>query len=502
MPVSLIATVLNEGDNLRTLLDSICAQTRLPDEVVISDGGSTDNTVAVLRDYAERLPLKIVDAPGANISAGRNVAIQATSHDVIAVTDAGVQLDPNWLARLIVPFEANSKTHAVAGFFKSDTQTPFEVGMGATVLPEVSEINPATFMPSSRSVAFRRETWESVGGYPEWLDFGEDLVFDFRIAALNGPFPFAPDALAFYRPRQTLRAFLKQYYLYARGDGKADLFPRRHAIRYLTYFAALPILIVAAVVNSPLWLLAFVPGAAYMLGRPYRRLINQWGGLTFAEKIIAALWVPVIRISGDWAKMVGYPVGLVWRARNHPPEWRIEEPEEAKAAWLARLLEIDARISARLNVSGRPGISKTLASLVTHSADGPVLWAILAAIAVFGSSYARAAAGLTLILDLGVGLVVQIVKVVMQRPRPPGEWGQMVRRIDPHSFPSGHSGRGGMLTVVGLMLGPPWMQIALPLWGTLIALSRVLMGVHFALDALVGYVMGVAITAAILTVLL
>ncbi len=45
MKVSVIATVLNEGQAIERLLESLAAQTRPPDEVVIADGGSTDETV-------------------------------------------------------------------------------------------------------------------------------------------------------------------------------------------------------------------------------------------------------------------------------------------------------------------------------------------------------------------------------------------------------------------------------------------------------------------------
>ncbi|MCX7671294.1 MAG: glycosyltransferase, partial [Anaerolineae bacterium] len=77
--VSVICTVLNEGDAIRRLLDSLLAQTRPPDEVVIVDGGSRDQTVAILREYADRLPLQVLVEPGANISRGRNVAIAAAT---------------------------------------------------------------------------------------------------------------------------------------------------------------------------------------------------------------------------------------------------------------------------------------------------------------------------------------------------------------------------------------------------------------------------------------
>jgi glycosyltransferase involved in cell wall biosynthesis len=56
MNVSVIVTVKNEGDGLRPLLDSLIDQTCFADEVVICDGGSTDNTMEILKEYQQFLP--------------------------------------------------------------------------------------------------------------------------------------------------------------------------------------------------------------------------------------------------------------------------------------------------------------------------------------------------------------------------------------------------------------------------------------------------------------
>nr|MBN1228756.1 glycosyltransferase [Anaerolineae bacterium] len=143
MHVSLVATVLNEGESIRFLMDSIAAQTRPPDEIVICDGGSVDATLEILARYAERLPLRVVTRPGANISQGRNAAISEASFDIIAVTDAGVYLSSDWLEFLVAPFKTKPEVMVVSGFFLPDTRTPFEVAMGATVLPALRDINPA-----------------------------------------------------------------------------------------------------------------------------------------------------------------------------------------------------------------------------------------------------------------------------------------------------------------------------------------------------------------------
>lgn len=325
MRVSVIATVLNEGESIRRLMDSLCAQTRQPDEVVIVDGGSRDTTVAVMESYRDRLPLKIIVEHGANISRGRNVAVSHAMGDILAITDAGVRLIPTWLENLTAPFEHDSALNVVAGFFLPDPHTVFEAAMGATVLPQVEDINPATFLPSSRSVGVRRSAFEAVGGYPEWLDYCEDLIFDLRLQKRFAPFKFAPDALVHFRPRESIGAFYKQYKLYARGDGKADLWRKRHLIRYFTYLVAFPVLILLALIVSPwFWGLLILGGIVYCR-TPLRHLPRVMQSLPFKPSTLdwvkAAAWIPVIRAVGDIAKMIGYPIGLRWRRENHPPQW-------------------------------------------------------------------------------------------------------------------------------------------------------------------------------------
>lgn len=333
--ISVIATVLNEGESLRGLLDSLAAQTVLPDEIVIVDGGSTDGTLAVLTEYSARLPLRVVEAPGSGISAGRNRAIREAQGDIIASTDAGVVLAPEWLEGLTAPLLADEAVQVVGGFFEADPRTVFEAALGAATLPLIEEINPHRFLPSSRSIAFRRGAWEAVGGYPEWLDYCEDLVFDLRLKQKATNWAFAPGAVAHFRPRSSLNAFFWQYYRYARGDGKADLWRKRHAIRYLTYFVALPLLL-AIILFWPTSLrfvglgLLVLAGSAY-LRAPYQRLpivledAAERGvfRLTPWVWIQAILWIPVIRAAGDLAKMAGYPVGWRWRLKNDPPDWRL-----------------------------------------------------------------------------------------------------------------------------------------------------------------------------------
>jgi len=115
----------------------------------------------------------------------------------------------------------------------------------------------------------------------------------------------------------------RQYYQYARGDGKANLFPRQHVVRYLTYLVVAPLLVYAARTVSPwLWLVGVAAGLAY-LRLPLRRLWPRLGGMAWGERATALVYLPLIRLTGDVAKMIGYPVGVGWRLRRGKPDGRL-----------------------------------------------------------------------------------------------------------------------------------------------------------------------------------
>jgi glycosyltransferase involved in cell wall biosynthesis len=315
MKISLIATVKDEGAALRPLLDSLLAQTRPADEVVICDGGSIDGTLSILKEYQDRLPMSIVSAPGSNISQGRNRAIAVAAGPIIAATDGGVNLAPGWLAELARPFEEEGAP-VVSGWFVPEPRTDFETAMGATVLPDLSDVDPLKFLPSSRSVAFLKTAWQAVGGYPEWLDYSEDVIFDLALRERYGPFSFAPNAVVYYRTRGSLRSFARQYYLYARGDGKANLWPKRHAIRFLTYLVGVPIL--GRLIWKGEWTgwLLLLLGAGVYCRRPAERLWAATHDRAPVRRASMFALIPFIRLVGDVAKMMGYPAGLLWRRRH------------------------------------------------------------------------------------------------------------------------------------------------------------------------------------------
>ncbi len=326
--VSLILTVKNEEATLTEFFASVDAQSLKPDEVILVDGGSTDGTLDVARSWKTDRPFVIVSEPGSNIAAGRNIALNRASSDIVAVTDAGTRLDPDWLRKITEPFRrpAGLQPDVVAGFFQADPRNRFELALGVTTLPDLDEIDPEHFLPSSRSVAFRRSLFEVGLRYPEWLDYCEDLVFDLKLRRAGARFEFSPGATVAFRPRSSVQRHWEQYVHYARGDGQAGLFPLRHAVRYATYFGLLPVLLSRRDRTAAL---ALVTGSALYLRKPLRRFARRRKDVSGSDAVVVLALIPALRAIGDAAKMVGYPAGLWLRLRaNDRLENRKTAPDD------------------------------------------------------------------------------------------------------------------------------------------------------------------------------
>lgn len=305
MKISLIATVKDAGLHVGPFLDSVRAQTRLPDEIVIVDGGSTDGTVEALRAAQDVI---LIEEPGANIARGRNLAVRAATHDAIAVSDADCVLAPDWLANLERALEDGAEV--ASGFYRPLASSLFEACSAAVSLKEAHEVDGDRFLPSSRSVAFRREAYDKAGGYPEWLDIGEDMYLNHRLREDGVRMDFVPEAVAYWRVRPTPAATWRQYYRYAEGDALAGMHPTRHTIRFAVYgLAAVALLGRGPRLRRTLGLAAGMY-AAPRIRRAWRLLPNR-----ARDRMAAAAAVPALMLLADAAKMAGYLAGRRRRSR-------------------------------------------------------------------------------------------------------------------------------------------------------------------------------------------
>jgi undecaprenyl-diphosphatase len=162
------------------------------------------------------------------------------------------------------------------------------------------------------------------------------------------------------------------------------------------------------------------------------------------------------------------------------------------------LLTLDVDLSRRLWIAERPGWLRNVAILLAHSGDSWFWGLALALIWIFGSAEWRRQAIWMLVAIFITAICVFAFKFSIRRSRPAGEWGQIYRRTDPHSFPSGHAARAAILALFAASLGPPWFAWALLIWAPLVMLARVAMGVHYLSDVVAGALLGLLIGTALL----
>jgi undecaprenyl-diphosphatase len=158
---------------------------------------------------------------------------------------------------------------------------------------------------------------------------------------------------------------------------------------------------------------------------------------------------------------------------------------------LRKLLDEDARISKRLRVAENPGLLRSFAMVFAHSGDS-WFWVMGIVLVWFSTdSYWKSLAQIFGISVVITAVLVLTIKFTVKRRRPEGDWGEIYRSTDPHSFPSGHAARSFMLAVLAIGLGPAWFAILLVIWAPLVGVARVAMGVHYLSDVIAGALIGV-----------
>lgn len=313
--IAIISTVLNERDGIEALLQGFLGQTRVPDEIVVVDGGSSDGTVEILRRIAREHPIVQVHVvPGVNIARGRNIAIHRSRCSIVAVTDGGCKPEPDWLERLVQPLLDDPGFGAVTGARRIVAANRFEEFAGV-LSTSVNAADEASRTFHGRNSAFRKSVWAQVGGYPEWLYTAEDTLFAQRAKALGCRVALAEQAVVSWRPRPSFRKLCKQYYLYGRGTGRiGDADPAIVAYHLRNHGLWLGSLLL-----SPLlpWLLLVTVAVLFLMYRslvvPALRVVRS---RTDAPQ--AALYVPLIVLARSLCNNYGQLVGL-WEYRRRQP---------------------------------------------------------------------------------------------------------------------------------------------------------------------------------------
>ncbi len=312
-PVTLVCTVYNEVDTLSQFLHSVFSMSVLPTEFIVVDGGSTDGTTHLLKTFEDEVSdrgiLRVIVAPDCNIGVaagpiakGRNLAIREARNEIVACTDAGCTLDSKWLEEITRPFQNNPTIDVVGGGYLPDARSFFERCVGLLFVLPPSAVDVKTFIPSSRSIAFRKRAWEAVGGYPELSLAGEDTKFVLDLKRMGFRFDYARDAIVYWRMRSTLPSFLRLIRKYGFGDGFLSILPSS-VFKSLAKIAV-PLSFICLTVLQSVWYV--IPLISFWWLMPFRRRIRDAMHLNVIAKLPV---LALLQLMTEFAYIAGYAKG-------------------------------------------------------------------------------------------------------------------------------------------------------------------------------------------------
>ena len=278
MKISVIIPVRNEEQSIRLLLDSLLNQTLSPAEIVITDGGSTDATPAIISEYVKRgAPIRLLQEGPALPGRGRNLAAAQAVNEWLAFIDAGISPEPTWLELLAkrLQLQSDLDVDVVYGSYEPVADTLFKRCCVMAYVPPPVELEG--HLVRSRSVVsllMKRSVWQSVGGFPEDLRSAEDLLFLNKIEQANFRIANEPEALVHWQVQATPWLTFKRFVTYARNNMRAGLWRQWQAAIFKRYglllLSALPVFRFGAgwlLVTLLLWVAMLVARAAVAIWR-------------------------------------------------------------------------------------------------------------------------------------------------------------------------------------------------------------------------------------------
>lgn len=205
--VSILMPCYNAENTLKEALQSITAQTFRNYELVVVDDGSTDESLQLLNEWAERDErIHVISRTHSGIISSLNVGLAGCQADYIARMDADDRSHPERLAEQVAYLDSHPEVVVVScevrGFPQDQVREGFRIYIDwLNSLVTNEQIRREIFIESPLvhpSVVFRKDRIMQVGGYEEHL-WAEDYDLWLRLYLTEGQFAKVPKMLFEWR---------------------------------------------------------------------------------------------------------------------------------------------------------------------------------------------------------------------------------------------------------------------------------------------------------------
>jgi succinoglycan biosynthesis protein ExoA len=222
--ISVIVPMLNEEDHVEELVAAVAAQDFAGElELLVSDGGSTDESVPRLVAAAERhgVELRLLENGKGWVSHGLNACLEQATGDLIVRLDCHSRYPPDYLRRCALAAEETGAP-VVGGIVVAEGRTRGERAVACAMDSPFGGIGWARQPPGQMRRetdvvtygAFRVEAFERAGRFDESLLRNQDDEFTLRLRKAGGRVVLDPTIRVHYTPRGSLKGVLRQYWQY------------------------------------------------------------------------------------------------------------------------------------------------------------------------------------------------------------------------------------------------------------------------------------------------
>lgn len=311
LKLSIVIPVYNRPDELKELLESLVMQTRLPDEVVIVEDGSTISSREIADSYTDTLPIKYFEKENGGQGFARNYGYERATGDFFIVFDSDCIIPKNYLAQVAqflqsTPVDAYGGPDAAHPDFtiiqKAISQSMTSVLTTGGIRGRKQHVGE--YHPRSFNMGISSQVFEETKGYK--IPFmGEDLEFSTRIIKMGFKTALIPEAFVYHKRRTDLMRFYKQLKYF----GRARINLTRFHPEQIKIIHIFPLVFTLGMLGTLLFWWIWP-----VLGRVGTTLYGAYFALIFLESLVVnrSLLVAILTPVATLLQMAGYGYGLTY----------------------------------------------------------------------------------------------------------------------------------------------------------------------------------------------
>ena len=160
---------------------------------------------------------------------------------------------------------------------------------------------------------------------------------------------------------------------------------------------------------------------------------------------------------------------------------------------MQKILELDQLLTQKIRINDENNLLFRIAAFLSHTGDSWIWCSGLLIVWLFADEAVQKTAAFWGISIAITAILIFTLKRIIHRQRPEGTWGNIYRKTDPHSFPSGHAVRAGLIIILALNSFQFPITMLFIFWAIIMVLSRVVNGVHYMSDVVAGILFGLFI---------